>query len=123
VQQNADITYRLYDYGRPRELHLDEGIAVARARAYARPPLSAACAHDMDLLTAGEAPFLLSQRTGGPGSATLDVSGRGWFVPLSGSGTIDGQDWRAGECWLVNDPATLKIAETACWLIATVPDA
>ena len=29
VQQNADITYRLYDYGRPRELHLDEGIAVA----------------------------------------------------------------------------------------------
>ena len=30
VQQNADITYRLYDYGRPRELHLDEGVAVAR---------------------------------------------------------------------------------------------
>ena len=29
VQQNSDITYRLYDYGRPRELHLDEGIAVA----------------------------------------------------------------------------------------------
>lgn len=30
VQQNSDITYRLYDYGRPRELHLDQGIAVAR---------------------------------------------------------------------------------------------
>ena len=30
VQQNSDITYRLYDYGRPRELHLDEGITVAR---------------------------------------------------------------------------------------------
>ena len=29
VQQNADITFRLYDYGRPRELHLDEAIAVA----------------------------------------------------------------------------------------------
>jgi mannose-6-phosphate isomerase len=29
VQQNSDITYRLYDYGRPRELHLDAGIAVA----------------------------------------------------------------------------------------------
>ena len=28
-QQNADVTYRLYDYGRPRELHLDDGIAVA----------------------------------------------------------------------------------------------
>lgn len=29
-QQNADITYRLYDYGRPRELHLDDGVAVSR---------------------------------------------------------------------------------------------
>lgn len=29
VQQNSDITYRLYDYGRDRPLHLDEGLAVA----------------------------------------------------------------------------------------------
>lgn len=29
VQQPSDCTYRLYDYGRPRELHLDEAIAVA----------------------------------------------------------------------------------------------
>ena len=30
VQQNSDITYQLYDYGRGRELHLDAGIAVAQ---------------------------------------------------------------------------------------------
>ena len=29
VQQNADITFRLYDYGRPRELHLDAGLIAA----------------------------------------------------------------------------------------------
>jgi mannose-6-phosphate isomerase len=29
VQQNADITYRFYDYGRDRELHLDEAVAAA----------------------------------------------------------------------------------------------
>ena len=34
VQQNSDITYRLYDYGRPRELHLEEGMAVARGEPY-----------------------------------------------------------------------------------------
>ena len=34
IQQNSDITYRLYDYGRPRELHLDEGIAVAKGEPY-----------------------------------------------------------------------------------------
>ncbi len=35
IQQNSDITYRLYDYGRPRELHLDKGIAVAKGEALA----------------------------------------------------------------------------------------
>jgi mannose-6-phosphate isomerase len=35
VQQYADITYRLFDYGRPRELHLDDGIMVSRAAPYA----------------------------------------------------------------------------------------
>ena len=34
VQQNLDLTYRLYDYGRPRELHLDEGVAVADPTPY-----------------------------------------------------------------------------------------
>lgn len=29
IQQNSDITYRLYDYGRPRELHLEHGAAVS----------------------------------------------------------------------------------------------
>jgi mannose-6-phosphate isomerase len=30
TQQYSDITYRLYDYGRPRELHVDAGVAVAK---------------------------------------------------------------------------------------------
>ncbi len=30
IQQNSDTTYRLYDYGRPRELHIEEGLRVAK---------------------------------------------------------------------------------------------
>ena len=30
TQQTSDTTYRLYDYGRPRELHIDQGIAATR---------------------------------------------------------------------------------------------
>lgn len=30
TQQTSDTTFRLYDYGRPRELHLEQGIAVSR---------------------------------------------------------------------------------------------
>ena len=34
IEQNSDLTYRLYDYGRSRELHLEDGLAVARAEPY-----------------------------------------------------------------------------------------
>ncbi len=30
TQQTSDITYRLYDYGRPRELHIKEGLAAVK---------------------------------------------------------------------------------------------
>lgn len=29
IQQTSDVTYRLYDYGRPRELHIEKSLAVA----------------------------------------------------------------------------------------------
>jgi len=34
VQQASDTTFRLYDYGRPRELHLDRAMAVAKGEPY-----------------------------------------------------------------------------------------
>jgi mannose-6-phosphate isomerase len=34
TQQQSDTTYRLYDYGRPRELHLKDGIAAVREKAH-----------------------------------------------------------------------------------------
>jgi mannose-6-phosphate isomerase len=33
TQQQSDTTYRLYDYGRPRELHLQEGLSVVKEHA------------------------------------------------------------------------------------------
>ena len=32
TQQNSDTTFRLYDYGRPRELHVEKGMQVMRER-------------------------------------------------------------------------------------------
>jgi len=32
TQQQSDTTYRLYDYGRPRELHLKEGLAAVKVQ-------------------------------------------------------------------------------------------
>jgi len=35
TQQNCDVTYRLYDYGRPRQLHLDEGMQAIEEKTHA----------------------------------------------------------------------------------------
>ena len=32
TQQQSDTTYRLYDYGRPRELHLKDGLAAIKEK-------------------------------------------------------------------------------------------
>lgn len=37
IQQAVDLTYRLYDYGRPRELHLDEASDVIRPKPHQHP--------------------------------------------------------------------------------------
>src|SRR5581483_2542249 len=38
IQENSDITYRLYDYGRPRELHLEHGVNVAHLGSHEYSP-------------------------------------------------------------------------------------
>jgi len=35
TQQNSDTTYRLYDYGRPRELHVEQGLAAMKVTTHA----------------------------------------------------------------------------------------
>jgi mannose-6-phosphate isomerase len=41
TQQNSDLTYRMYDYGRPRELHIDKSLEAMRmhTRAGKIPPM------------------------------------------------------------------------------------
>ncbi|WP_133366204.1 class I mannose-6-phosphate isomerase [Qipengyuania sediminis] len=98
VQQNSDITYRLYDYGRPRELHLEEGIAVARGEPYPAACRSAVAAEESRLLVAGPH-FRFAQVAGAP-EAELAAAHPGAVLalPLDGRVTIAGEIIAPGEC-------------------------
>lgn len=50
VQQTSDTTYRLYDYGRPRELHLEDGRKVIRIQTTAGKVAAAPIAHGQQLI-------------------------------------------------------------------------
>jgi mannose-6-phosphate isomerase len=121
VQQNVDVTYRLYDYGRPRELHLEDGVAVSRAEPYARPATNVAAQEAAALLDRGEAPFALRLATLAPEARRIGAdAGLCWFVPLDGAGTIDGAPWSAGQCWLVEGVASLAVDQGGRCLLATL---
>ena len=120
VQQNVDVTYRLYDYGRPRELHLDDGVAVSRAEPYRRAAVNVAHRDEAMLLGPGEAPFVLALETRGIGQSRIGGAAAHWFVPLTGHGLIDGQPWEAGQCWLLLGEVVLEGTTPVRMLVAAL---
>jgi mannose-6-phosphate isomerase len=117
VQQNVDVTYRLYDYGRPRELHLDDGVAVSRAAPYPLPARNIASDAEAELVDGREAPFALTLASWGTGDSTR-IGGRAWFIPIAGAGTADGAEWQAGECWLIEGGADIAFAAPSRAMVA-----
>jgi mannose-6-phosphate isomerase len=118
VQQNIDLTYRLYDYGRPRELHLDEGVAASRAEPFPVnrkfAPLGGDC-----LLLAQSRHFALEQwNWQGTRRLTMPEGTPGWLIPVEGSGAADGAPFSAGECWLVEGSAEIAVDAKADLLFA-----
>ncbi|WP_313441692.1 class I mannose-6-phosphate isomerase [Novosphingobium sp.] len=119
VQQNSDITYRLYDYGRPRELHLDEGMAVAKgevydlARWHKRVP-----EHDSAVLVDGPL-FLLDQVAGVPSPAVATRYPEALLViPREGIVTIGEDTISPGGCGLAKSLDDIKFAENGVCLLA-----
>lgn len=103
VQQNVDLTYRLYDYGRPRELHLDESMAVAKPVPWVAPTQVRSAGEGRLILVEG-LKFVLERWQGAHSGALKPEPQRPvWLIPLAGEGTIDGAAFDAGTVWLAED--------------------
>ena len=89
TQQTCDVTYRLFDYGRPRELHLEQGLAVTKLHTAA----GKVAAVEMDGFTRLiQQKYFVVDRFEIAAGATVslgDVTGvSGCVVCLKGSGTV-----------------------------------
>lgn len=118
VQQASDITYRLFDYGRPRELHLAQGIAVARGEPYTNR-LQRTVGDD-GTSTLVDGPFFTVAYSAGPpvwGDLTYH-GGDLLVVPLRGSISEAAMTLSAGNCYsIVNADALAFVADSACLLV------
>jgi len=118
VQQNVDLTYRLYDYGRPRALHLDDGIAVADSKPYSGPAPAYAVAPGREVLAAGPA-FVLERWSSGTGGRLNATAERPvTLVPIRNGGTVAGQPLEPGDVWIADGPEPLCLAEESSLLAA-----
>ena len=112
IQQNADITYRLYDYGRPRELHLEDGVAVADTAAYAGAHGRVPDAPGLHQLVSSDYFSIHIAR----GACDLEGFGPAYCVPVSGAFDSPRGAVAAGEVML-GDPADLCPLEPGCVLV------
>ena len=111
VQQNSDLTYRLYDFGRlgsdgkPRELHVDRAVEVVvpgarpgTIKPFRFPPgayrreLLTACSHFAVERLAWEHAF----------EYPSEHAGAELLMFLEGHGSFGGEPYRPGDCYLLS---------------------
>ncbi|MGH6783840.1 MAG: class I mannose-6-phosphate isomerase, partial [Sphingomicrobium sp.] len=111
IQQAVDLTYRLYDYGRPRELHLVEAADVVKARPHSNP-LDTNVDGESKLLVDGPH-FGVAWCVGAPPSlpASLhDIQ----LLPIDA--TVE--DVAPGECALVEDQHVRNLTAKGTFVLA-----
>ena len=121
IQQHSDVTYRLWDYGRPRELHVDKAVRISDLGVHpgaARPePLGNGC----DLLVRSRH-FVTESVRLDPGAAITPVPGPSQlWICLEGRAVIGSEPVRPGEVWLLPNEAQQPLvrAETPAHFLRT----
>jgi mannose-6-phosphate isomerase len=125
VQENSDVTYRLYDYGRPRDLHLEHGFAVADLGPYPLANEHLTLAPGRERLTTCE--YFTLERWALSGE--LAFAPREPFYHLlvvtAGEGRVAGEPTSRGDVWLVpaaSDPFTVDVEQGEAVIAYTSPD-
>ena len=127
MQEHSDVTYRLYDYGRPRELHLEHGFTVARLEPYDIENEQVTLGPGRVLLTRCEYFTLERWRpaTRLTFAATLPIYHL--LIVTAGEGRLGAEPLRPGEVWIVPaaaPPFHIEVSPGLELLVAyTSPDA
>ena len=117
TQQNSDITYRLYDYGRPRELHLEESVRVAQGAPYDehyRKHVNGGSA------TLVEGPYFRLDYVAGEPSVEIAARYQDplLLIPREGEFRVAGEAVAAGECALAESLSQITFPAGGSCLLA-----
>jgi mannose-6-phosphate isomerase len=118
IQQNSDITYRLFDYGRPRPLQLEQSLAVADL---GRHPGASPTDPETGLVV--ECPYFATGVVEIRGGESRPIEARSChlWICIGGTAQIGCETVRAGECWLVEGESEVRSGSGARFLRTYVP--
>ena len=119
VQQNVDVTYRLYDYGRPRELHLHDAIAVSRTTPYAGRCGTIDFGEASALVTKG--PNFTIHACRGPRAEAASSVAR-LLIPIKGQIACDGAAVTVGEVSHDTSGAAIAAEDDAHFLLVEIDE-
>ena len=125
IQQHSDVTYRLWDYGRPRELHVDQAVPIAELGVHpgaahvihvgpGRHELVRCCHFVTELVTL-------------PAEAqeVMEAEKSQLWICLEGSGRIGDREFGKSEVWLMpgdgQPQPAIRAREPARFLRTYVP--
>jgi mannose-6-phosphate isomerase len=122
VQQVSDTTYRLFDYGRDRELHLEEGLAVVKPKTKAGLAESIALNEFTRLIK--DKYFIVDRFELAAGTVVeMAMEGAGCVVGIAGGCAIDAVRFGQGETVVIPPGSfTASSAAGGTFIRAMVPE-
>ncbi len=105
IQQNCDVTWRLFDYGRGRQLQLAEAMVAANRSHWQPQPPARPLGDSRTLLIAGA--YFIVEQLALAGTHYCGADAALWLAVVSGHGHIDGENFAPGQVWYVDAPVTL----------------
>lgn len=121
IQQHSDVTYRLWDYGRDRDLHIEQALAVSDTGVHPGPVEPVPLGDGRDLLVRSRYFVTEAVSLGSGASFAPSPEDSQLLIGIAGCGAIAGQPMVPGEVWfLPREAGEVAVrAETAMRFLRT----
>jgi mannose-6-phosphate isomerase len=122
IQQRSDATFRIFDYGRKRELHIDRAVAAAEAGPATGQPAPTKLTEFRNLLVAD--PHFVLERWNLPPHSAWDFNAERetWIYVTRGNARIGSFDvTTAGAVFAENEHARILVGENGLQALAAYP--
>ncbi len=121
IQQNSDVTYRLWDYGRPRELHVEKAVPISDLSVHPGPVQPVPISEGREELVRARHFVTELVKLEAGGHITPEPQDCQLWICLEGNGAIGGERFQRGEVWLMPEPTAIEAGEACRFLRTYVP--